>query len=306
MPSNQTKYNWVEYGSSWTQRFKLGVPVVEKQSTAGQNLLLDDPSTLINLIDELCFLRDCSLLYNLRGSTAHMFHSFQCQEKEGLCMFDTGAINKNYISKKFFKTLSLPLHTTVERNAKLPNGQIMKVYGTSVLPLHLSEWHGNVQVNVIDLDADFDIILGLPWHKEHRPWIHWDTMIYEVEQKGKKCKIFPSSASKLIDIGKASLNVISERRANKALLTKKSEFALYYFRKIPQVPQSESADTIAPIVEGITSSEQQQVNNLLNEYKHVFSSSLPDGLPPPRGFEHEIETGDAPPVNIRAYPLSLQ
>jgi len=168
----------------------------------------------------------------------------------------------------------------------------------------LSEWHGNVQVNVIDLDADFDIILGLPWHKEHRPWIHWETMIYEVEQDGKKRKIFPSSASKLIDIGKASLNVISERRADKALLRKKSEFALYYFRKRPV--QSESSDTIAPIVEGITSSEQQQVKDLLEKYKHVFNSSLPDGLPPSRGFEHKIETGDAPPVNIRAYPLSLQ
>jgi hypothetical protein len=65
-------------------------------------------------------------------------------------------------------------------------------------------------------------------------------------------------------------------------------------------------DTIAPIVEGITLSQQQQVNDLLKEYKHVFNSSLPDGLPPPRGFEHEIETGHAPPVNIRAYPLSLQ
>src|ERR1700726_3943831 len=192
----------------------------------------------------------------------------------------------------------------MQRDAKLPNGQIMKVYGTVELPVRLSEWSGMVEVSVIDLDTDFDIILGLPWHKEHRPVVHWDTMIYEVEQKGKRCKIFPSSASKLIDIGKASLNVISERRANKALLTKKSEFALYYFRKRSST-QSESLDIIAPIEDGITSSEQQ-VNDLLKEYKHVFNSSLPDGLPPPRGYEHEIETGDATPTNIRAYPLSLQ
>ena len=92
------KHNWVECSSPWSQRFKLEAPVVEKQSTAGRSMLLDDPSTLVNLIDELCFLRDCSILYNLRGSTAYTFHSFQCQEKEGLCMFDTGAIHKNYIS----------------------------------------------------------------------------------------------------------------------------------------------------------------------------------------------------------------
>jgi hypothetical protein len=110
MPSNQMKHNWVECNSPWSQRFKLEAPVVEEQSTAGQNLL-----------------RDCSILYNLRGSTAHTFHSFQCQEKEGLCMFDTGAIHKNYVSRNFFQTFSLPLHTTVERNAQLPNGQIIKV-----------------------------------------------------------------------------------------------------------------------------------------------------------------------------------
>jgi hypothetical protein len=36
------------------------------------------------------------------------------------------------------------------------------------------------------------------------------------------------------------------------------------------------------------------------------TSSLPDELPPQRDIEHEIETGDAVPVNTRAYQLSSQ
>jgi hypothetical protein len=268
--------------------------------------MLVEPSTLIDMIDELCFLRDCDILYALRGSFAHTFHSCHCQDENGQCMFDTGAIHKNYVSHKFFTKLGLPLQTSKRRDAKLPNGQVMKVYGTIVLPVRLSEWQGDEEFSVIDLDTDFDMILGLPWHKKYRPVIHWDTMIYEVEQNGKTCKIFPSSDSKFIDTESllGSLNFIDTRHAKKDLKKKGVEFALYYFRNAPA--KDDGSDTFAPVVESVTSPEQKQLSELVQQFKRIFSSTLPAELPPQRNVEHEIETGDAAPVNTRAYPLSFQ
>src|SRR5271154_2165848 len=155
----------------------------------------------------------------------------------------------------------------------------MRVYGTSVLPLRLSEWQGNVELSVIDLDTDYNIILGLPWHRENRPVIHWDTMIYEAEQNGEMRKIFPSADSKFIDTEEImSLNMIDSRQAKKALKRKGTEFAVYYFCNTPA--KEDGADAFAPVVEGVTSPEQRQLNELLEEYKHVLRSRLPGELPP--------------------------
>ena len=273
--------------------------------------MLVEPSTLIDIIDELCFLRDCDVLYSLQGSNSSPFYSCSIENQTGKSIFDTGAIHQNYISHSFFEKLGLPLAMAVgkRRAAKLPNGQIMTVHGTIELPVQLSEWQGTVKFCVLEMDADFDLILGLPWHKENRPQVHWDSMVYEVEQNGQMRKIFPSSDSRIIDVDvvEAALNLIDERRARKLLLKKGTEFAVYYHRLFPTSSRKDGADTFAPIGEGTTSSEEdKQLNGLLGEYKHIFRSPLPDELPPKRDIEHEIETGDAAPVNTRAYPLSSQ
>jgi len=293
--------------------------------------MLVEPSVLIDMIDELSFLRDCNVLYSLQGSNSSPFYSFQIKNETGYSIFDTGALHQNYISHSFFSRLGIPIATAMgkQRAAKLPNGQVMTVHGTVELPVQLSEWRGKVECCVLEMDADFDLILGLPWHKENRPRVHWDSMIYEAEQNGQMRKIFPSSDSRLIDVNvdEAALNIIDERRAKKLLLKKGTEFAVYYHRLAPTAskevgvvtfaphregttsPRTQEAnvDTFAPIGEGITSDpEDKQLNELLDEYKDIFRSSLPDKLPPKRDVEHEIETGDAPPINTRAYPLSSQ
>ena len=131
-------------------------------------------------------------------------------------------------------------------------------------------------------------------------------MVYEVEQGGQTRKIFRLSDFKTIEISveEALLNLIDERQAKKLLRKKGTEFAVYYHR-LAQM-RGDDMDTFAFIGEGITSSEHSELCKLVGEYGHIFRSSLPDELPPERGIEHEIETGDALPINTRAYPLSSQ
>ena len=52
-------------------------------------------------------------------------------------------------------------------------------------------------------------------------------------------------------------------------------------------------------------SEDTGLRTLLREFHHRFTSELPDHLPPSRLHNHKIPTGDATPVNLPAYRLSL-
>lgn len=50
--------------------------------------------------------------------------------------------------------------------------------------------------------------------------------------------------------------------------------------------------------------DDPDLRKLIHRYRKVFRDSLPENLLPQRDVEHAIETGDAKPVNINAYPLS--
>jgi hypothetical protein len=53
--------------------------------------------------------------------------------------------------------------TPKSQAAKLPNGTCITVHGRVTLPLRMSGWKGDVDVDVIDMRGmEVDIILGLP------------------------------------------------------------------------------------------------------------------------------------------------
>ena len=49
----------------------------------------------------------------------------------------------------------------------------------------------------------------------------------------------------------------------------------------------------------------KKLQDLLDEFRDVFRNELPDGLPPKRGVDHVIDTGNEQPVNRNAYQLSV-
>ena len=49
-----------------------------------------------------------------------------------------------------------------------------------------------------------------------------------------------------------------------------------------------------------------ELERLLSEYPDIFCSELPEGLPPKRAVDHEINTSSESPANKNAYPLSVQ
>ena len=52
----------------------------------------------------------------------------------------------------------------------------MKILGQCEFELTMSNWTGMVVATVLDLDAEFDVVLGLSWHRQWKPLADWDTL----------------------------------------------------------------------------------------------------------------------------------
>src|SRR4030095_12846387 len=74
---------------------------------------------------------------------------------------------------------NLRFRDTVEpqrSSVNLPNGQDMKILGECEFKLQMSEWTGMVMATVLELHTDFDIVLGLSWHRQWKPLPDRDTL----------------------------------------------------------------------------------------------------------------------------------
>jgi hypothetical protein len=71
--------------------------------------------------------------------------------------------------------------------------------------------------------------------------------------------------------------------------------------------QRTGSDSNAPnIHQDLGDIQNQELRELLGEYRDIFRNELLEGLPPKRAVDHEINTGSEAPVNKNAYALSVQ
>ena len=78
---------------------------------------------------------------------------------------DTGA-TKNYVSRLFAQKAGARIEQfEVAKQVALAGGQRMAVYGKCKIPVQISGWQGTVEAIVMDLDAEFDLVLGMEWHR---------------------------------------------------------------------------------------------------------------------------------------------
>src|SRR5437762_9181797 len=52
----------------------------------------------------------------------------------------------------------------------------MKILGQCEFELKMSEWTGTVVATILDLEAEFDVVLGVSWHRQWKPLADWDTL----------------------------------------------------------------------------------------------------------------------------------
>ena len=104
----------------------------------------------------LCSIHD-------RSNVLMMYHC-EADKVQGIALADTRA-TRNYISSSYAKRANLHFKRDANasslRSFRLPNGQDMKVLGQCEFELKMSEWTGTVVATILDLEADFDVVLGL-------------------------------------------------------------------------------------------------------------------------------------------------
>ncbi len=203
----------------------------------------------------------------------------------------------------------------------------MMVYGKCQLPVQISGWQGHVEAVVMDLNADFDLVLGLNWHKQYKALTHWESMIMEITSEGKQYWLVPypwrlGSIEGEPDFG---CNTISLREPVKVMEYPGMEAALYFVRNVEQESESQSqsrSEATSKVKskskaksksksksELESESTQETVHDLklqstLHEYKDVFMDKLPNKLPPAHDLVHEIDTSDNTLINIQPYQLT--
>lgn len=109
----------------------------------------------------------------------------------------------------------------------------------------MGEWSGWVQATILDLKAEFDVILGLNWFRQWRPLPDWDTLdmlvptpegVWRIEHelnaemempKRHRLTVMREYRKEL------QFNLISEREA-KRTLKKRGTMAILYFAKEDQ------------------------------------------------------------------------
>ncbi len=169
----------------------------------------------------------------------------------------------------------------------LPNGQTMKVYGTMDFELEILEWWGKVQAMVLELQADFDVVLGMEWHREWESVPNWKTLefIIETNQGTKRLRRLPNAPDLqyLEDINH-EFNLISVAELEQEIKNKHTEFILYFVQERKddsnvQLNTRNNSSSECSEVEGLAG-DDKELQVLLNEFRDVFKDELPDGLPP--------------------------
>ena len=138
------------------------------------------------------------------------------------------------------------------------------------------------------LDADQDVIFGLPWFHDYAPQVDWSS------GKILHQKVHANSDG-MNDNKLAQPDQYNQRPVrsgpSRPLYVRRNEYAEIDMVKVSPVTTSE----IIPA----------WVNDLILEYSDVFPEKLPDGLPPTRAVQFEVEMKpDAIPSSRALFRLS--
>jgi transposase InsO family protein len=216
-------------------------------------------------------------------------------------LLDCGA-SRIYASKDFVDKLRLELRSPNDSvNIRLPNGSMVPLYGTSTFTLRIGSYSVQIEARVLDL-PDIDIILGLEWLRSTNPFIDWSTLEIRVQDdKGHWHTIRKPDEHRTIDSSALeSVNTITGAQARRALRKRDTQAWLYFVQPASTERQT---NTNTPDNESLPTCTDPQINDIIRRFSHIFRQTLPDGPPPQRTITHPIDTGDAKPININAYPL---
>ena len=268
-------------------------------------------------------LTDCECFASLADHSRIPLAIFSCSiNGEHSCSCgDTGA-SRCGISRKYATRAGLKVQTTPVRIVKLPNGQVMKSYGSVEFMLRMGEWQGMVTAMVLDMDADFDVVLGMEWFLEWEPNWHYRPLSLSIATTDgvKRIARLPTDDDFTILNSLAELDVTDLRFSLMTVkdvekdMKKGAACTLYFTRS--QVDVEEDVDGSSEGAGNVNDSRREvQINSiveargngegdetpqvddvelqwLLRDFRDIWRNEPRDGLPPQRVVDHRIDTGN--------------
>ena len=149
--------------------------------------------------------------------------------------------------------------------------------------MEMSEWRGPVKATVIELDADFDVVLGMEWFQKWNPIPDWEKLEFAIKTTSgtKHIRRLPA-APEIQNLeptkeDRAEFNLITEKELKKALKKKVQVMCVLYFAR---KSQSEENGPELNQIDEMASVEDEEMRKVVGEFRDVFREDLPAGLPP--------------------------
>ena len=141
-----------------------------------------------------------------------------------------------------------------------------------LVSLTLGTYVDEVMCDVLDMDA-CHLLLGRPWQYDKKTTHNGYTNTYTLKHNGKKKELIPLPPHRAVPPKpvKAPIHLMTRKECEKEIESRE-ELYLLIMKEIQNQP------SIPP-----------ELQSLLEQFKDVFPSDLPPGLPPVRGIEHQID-----------------
>ena len=118
----------------------------------------------------------CSVQDKSRKDLSLMMYNCEVNNSKGTALGDPGA-TLDYISAEYARRSNVRfLEKPKSRAVSLPNGTEMKILGHCEFLMTMGEWSGWVQATILDIKAEFDVILGMSWYRQWKPIPDWETL----------------------------------------------------------------------------------------------------------------------------------
>jgi hypothetical protein len=164
--------------------------------------------------------------------------------------------------------------------------------------LRVDSFTDSLALTALPLHCQYDAILGMPWLRKHNPHINWQEGTISI-QHGATQQIHTLRQAGVTD-GAVRLNLLSKKQVQKQAKQGDIEscFLVYADYVDPSSGPSPSLSLISSVSPSPSSSSSPPVPvsaldsaaaAMLREYRDVFPSELPAGLPPSRDIDHRIE-----------------
>lgn len=210
-----------------------------------------------------------------------MINGRQCKIlKDDGC--NTNIISTDFVKRdgKLFKIIetNISIEHSQENSSELTNGVVVAAIVQIVKHQYRSNW--------AIVNCRYDVILGMPWHLENQLIADYESQNLTVNGRLHPIPKALNNGLKITNIGVKKFRSLIKKNAHKP------DFELFHIAELNNL-SSKASKTETPLPPEI----QKKKDEILNKYSSVFRDELPEGLPPKRFVDHDINVieGSKPP-----------